>query len=59
MKAVSEEEMEHRQVKAVCEVKKVKKAEQAINLVKFSSWRKVIPVTARTQKLAKKINLRK
>ena len=34
MKAVSEKEMERRQVKAICEVKKV---EQAINREKFSS----------------------
>ena len=56
MKAVSEEEMERRQVKVICEVKKV---EQAINPEKFSSWRKLIRVTARIQRLAKKINLRK
>ena len=56
MKAVSEEEMERRQVKAVCEVKKV---EQAINPEKFSSWRKLIRVTARIQRLAKKICSRK
>ena len=56
MKAVSEEEMERRQVKAICEVKKV---EQAINPEKFSSWRKFIRVTARIQRLAKKISLRK
>ena len=56
MKAVSEEEMERRQVKAICEVKKV---EQAINPEKFSSWRKLIRVTARIQRLAKKISLRK
>ena len=56
MKAVSEEEMERRQVKAVCEVKKV---EQAINPEKFSNWRKLIRVTARIQRLAKKISFRK
>ena len=56
MKAVSEEEMERRQVKAICEVKKV---EQAINPEKFSSWKKLILVTARIQRLAKKISLRK
>lgn len=56
MKAVSEDEMERRQVKAICEVKKV---EQAINPEKFSSWRKLIRVTARIQRLAKKISLRK
>ena len=40
MKAVSEKEMhmERRQVKVICEVKKV---EQAINPEKFSSWRKL------------------
>ena len=38
MKAVSEEEMERRQVKVICEVKKV---EQAINPEKFSSWKKI------------------
>ena len=48
--------MERRQVKAVCEVKKV---EQAINPEKFSSWRKLIWVTARIQRLANKISLRK
>ena len=48
--------MERHRVKAVCEVKKV---EQAINPEKFSSWRKLIRVTARIQRLAKKISLRK
>ena len=33
--------------------------EQAINPEKFSSWRKLIRVTARIQRLAKKISLRK
>ncbi|XP_068675562.1 uncharacterized protein [Montipora foliosa] len=47
MKAVSEEEMERRQVKAICEVKKV---EQAINPEKFSNWRKLIRITARIQR---------
>ena len=56
MEAVSEEDMERRQVKAVYEVKKV---EQIINPEKFSSWRKLIRVTARIQRLAKKIRLRK
>ena len=56
MKAVSEEEMERRQLKVICEVKKV---EQAINPEKFSSWRKLIRVTARIQGLAKKISSRK
>ena len=56
MKAVSEEEMERLQVKVICEVKKV---EQAINPEKFSSWRKLIRVTARIQGLAKKISSRK
>ena len=56
MKTVSEEEMEHRQVKAIFEVKKV---EQAINPGKFSSWRKLIRVIAQVQRLAKKISLRK
>ena len=55
MKAVSEEEMERRQVKVICEVKKV---EQAINPEVFSSWRKLIRVTARIQRLAKKIRSR-
>ena len=54
MKAVSEEEMERRQVKAVCEVKKVE-----VNPEKFSNWKKLIRVTARIQRLAKKISLRK
>ena len=35
------------------------KVEQAIDLKKFSSWRKLIRVTARIQRLAKKIRLRK
>ena len=56
MKAVSEEEMDRRQVKVICEVKKV---EQAINPEKFSSWRKLIRLTARIQRLAKKISSRK
>ena len=56
MKAVLEEEMEHRQVKAICEVKKV---EQAISPERFSSWRKLIQITARIQRIAKKISLRK
>lgn len=56
MKAVSEEEMERRQLKVICEVKKV---EQAINPEKFSSWRKFMQVTARIQRLAKKISSRK
>ena len=57
MKAVSEEETESPQVNAVWEVKKAKKVEQAINPEKFSSWRKLIPVTARLQRLAKNIRL--
>ena len=56
MKAFSEEEMEPRQVKAICEVKK---GEQAIKPEKFSSWSKLIRVTARIQRLAKKMSLRK
>ena len=56
MKAVSEEEMERRQVKVIREVKKV---EQAINPEKLSSWRKCMRVTARIQRLAKKISSRK
>ena len=56
VKPVSEEDMERRQVKVVCEVKKV---EQAIDPKKFSSWRNLIRVTARIQRLAKKIYLRK
>ena len=56
MKDVSEEEMERRQVKVICEVKKL---EQAINPEKFSIWRKLIRVTARIQRLAKNISSRK
>ena len=56
VKPVSEEDMERRQVKVVCEVKKV---EQAIDPKNFSSWRNLIRVRARIQRLAKKISLRK
>ena len=56
IKAVSGKEMERRQVKAIC---RVKKGEQAINPEKFSSWRKLIRVTARIPSLAKRITLRK
>ena len=55
-KAVSKDDMERCQVKAVYEVKKV---EQAIKPEKFSSWRKLIRLTARIQRPAKKISLRK
>ena len=48
--------MEPLLVKAICEVKKV---EQAIKPEKFSSWSKLIRVTARIQRLAKKMSLRK
>ena len=53
---VSEEAMERRQVKVVCEVRKV---EQAIDPRTFSSWRNLIWAAARIQRLAKKISLRK
>ena len=56
LKLVPEVDMERRQVKIVCDVTKV---EQAIDPKKFSSWRKLIRVTARIQLLAKKIHLRK
>ena len=58
MKPVPEEDMQRRQVKVVCKVH-VKKVEQAIDPKKFSSWRNLIQVTARIQRLAKKIRLRK
>ena len=58
MKPVPEEDMERRQVKAVCEVH-MKKVEQAIDPKKFSSWRNLVRVTAHMQRLAKKIRLRK
>ena len=54
MKAVSEEDMERCQVKALCKVKKV---EQGINPEKFPSWRKLIRLTARIQRLARRISL--
>ena len=56
LKSVPEVDMERSQVKIVCEVMKV---EQAIDLKKFSGWRKLIRVTARIQWLAKKICLQK
>ena len=52
----SETCLERNQVKVVCEVQKVK---QAIDPKEFSSWRKLIRVTARIQRLAKKISLQK
>ncbi len=51
-----EEDMERRRVKVVCEVKNV---EQAIDPKKFSSWKKLIRVTALIRRLAMKIRLRK
>ncbi|XP_022799900.1 uncharacterized protein LOC111337801 [Stylophora pistillata] len=54
-KPVGEEDLERRQVKIVCEVKNI---DEAINPKTFSSWRNLVRVTARIQRLANKIRAR-
>ena len=51
LKPIPEVDMERRHVKIVCDVTKV---EQAIDPKKFSSWRKLIRVTARIQRLKRR-----
>ena len=55
-KPVSEEHLELRQNKTVCEVKKI---DEAIDPKRFSSWKNLVRVTARIQRLANKIRLRR
>ena len=54
--APPEEHMERRRAEAVCQVKI---AENPIDPQAFSSWRRLIRVTARIRRLAEKIRLRK
>ena len=56
VKPASEEDLERRQLKIVCEVKKI---DDAIDPKTFSSWRKLVRVTARIQRLANKMRLRR
>ena len=55
-KHVSEEDLERRQTKTVCEVKKI---DEAIDPKQFSSWKNLVRVTARIQRLANKIRFRR
>ena len=55
-KPVSEENLELRQNKTVCEVKKI---DEAIDPKRFSSWKNRVRVTARIQRLANKMRLRR
>ena len=55
-KHVSEEDLERRQTKSVCEVKKI---DEAIDPKQFSSWKNLVRVTARIQRLANKIRFRR
>jgi len=54
----SDEDMERRQAHILAAAT-TQKAKDAIDLSKFSSWRKLIHVTARIRRLAVKIRLRK